>query len=284
MRRLVFIISILSWGLGAYTQVPSDFAFSGEKEDSMSTLSIRPVHKPKEMLRKIMKRLHSDLKQKHGARKYKVEATFWVDMFPSFFASCTLPVEGDNGLEILGAPFELKRLVEDVEDFHYEGQDISGGDSISLKKELLRSIAFSPTHASNYYSNGDHARSPFVRYEETTRWFKIDVYEIWYGSERSMYRVDMVKKKDRRLFRFGDSFFWRYDYTVSALFDCHTLRIIQIKGTMQSDEEKGNPIYYYKNYQIEYDEDGDAPVLNNISFVRKRSHTEKKCTVRRISQ
>ena len=85
-------------------------------------------------------------------------------------------------------------------------------------------------------------------------------------------------------FDFGDSFFWGYDYTVSALFDCHTLRIIQIKGTMQSDEEKGNPIYYYKNYQIEYDEDGDAPVLNNISFVRKRSHTEKKCTVRRISQ
>ena len=77
MKHLLSILPLLVWVQGAaFAQAPLDSDFSGEKEDSMSTLSIKPVKRPKKLLKQVINRLHKDLKETHQARSYHVEGTF----------------------------------------------------------------------------------------------------------------------------------------------------------------------------------------------------------------
>ncbi|HAE24441.1 MAG TPA: hypothetical protein DCG33_03780 [Prevotellaceae bacterium] len=71
MKHLLPILLLLVWVQGAaFAQAPLDSAFSGEKEDSISALSIKPVKRPKKLLKKVIERIILDSKQKHRINNY----------------------------------------------------------------------------------------------------------------------------------------------------------------------------------------------------------------------
>jgi len=71
MRHLLSILLLLVWVQGAaFAQAPLDSDFSVEKEDSISALSIKPVKRPKKLLKKVIERIILDSKQKHRINNY----------------------------------------------------------------------------------------------------------------------------------------------------------------------------------------------------------------------
>ncbi len=68
--RLFLTISILYLAVQFFAQNPLDSLFSVEKEDSISALSIKPVKRPKKLLKKVIERIILDSKQKHRINNY----------------------------------------------------------------------------------------------------------------------------------------------------------------------------------------------------------------------
>ena len=79
MRRLLCSFLLFAWVPGISAQTSVDYANIVEKEDSMKLLTIKLVDKPQKLLKQIIKRLHQDLKEQHGNRKYKIETTFGLN-------------------------------------------------------------------------------------------------------------------------------------------------------------------------------------------------------------
>lgn len=229
-----------------------------------------------------MERLQDDLKQKHGARKYKIEAVFRIDSIPpfsdSFSASCIYPVEGDNGLDLV---VERKKLDEvKVEDFHYEGQKkLSAQDSISIKRKLLCFLFISPAYIDYHksFAYDYYPPYPYADNDETMRWFDIKAFKISYGLN-SVYRINLLKKTNRGHVLWNtphNYLFWYHDYTATAYFDYRTLLITQFKGDSKYKQNS-------THFQVDYDEEGGTPVIKQIICDYILYNMEIKCTVRRI--
>lgn len=77
MKHLLSILLLLVWVPGAALgQNPLDSLFFVEKEDYMSTLSIKPVEDPLGLLMRVLERLEKDMQQKHSRREYQLEAPY----------------------------------------------------------------------------------------------------------------------------------------------------------------------------------------------------------------
>lgn len=235
----------------------------------MSLLSIKPVRKPKKLLKQIFERFNEDLKETHMSRRYIVEGTFQKSpRFPSFSAKGIYTVEGDNGLEIMGPSQNIK--TSKLELLHYEGPDsLTSQDSITLISLLRDLLLASPVHRNHKYDNGYYPVSPFVYYEETNRWYDKKAYDIEYGSDNGVYRIQLVKKKNRYLWTEHDREHWLGDYKVTAYFDRRTLRITQFKGEF-TWEVAEYPFNLGSNsctrFLADYDNIGGKPVLKRISY------------------
>lgn len=279
---LLTLVSSLALG-----QELSDSAFwDAEMEDTLGLLSIKPVRKPKKLIKQVMERFQTDLEQTHKARKYLAEGTFQKSpRFPSFSASCLYSVEGDNGLEIMGPSQNIR--TSKLELLHYEGPDsLTSQDSITLISILRDLLLASPTHRNNEYEDGFYRSVPFVYYEELNRWYDIKAYEINYGSGRGLYRIHLDRKKDRRLYRPNDREHWHGNLSFTAYFDRSTLRITQFKGVFEfvSEEEEdpcASGTFSYR-FQIDYDEDGGAPLLKRVSYIETGDFRTITGTVQRI--
>lgn len=280
MRRLQLILLFSIWVSIVYAQVSMDFANSVEKEDTLHTFDMALIRKHKKLVKQIMQRLQQDMQQKHGARKYKIDGIFRVDSFPEFSASCVFLVDGDNGLEIVK---EYKRENVKLESFCCKGLDeMSPRDSSSIKSHLIDFIDFSPAR-SYYFNSAAYPLSPFTNFDITMRWYEIKAYKINYGSH-SMYSLHLVKRKDRRIFRFTRfkaPEVWTNNYFITADFDTRTLRIKSFKGESSG---VGGRYVGYENFQIDYDEEGGAPVLKQIHYARGKPHAEARATVIRVME
>ena len=250
-------------------QESSDSAFwDAEKEDTLGLLSIKPVKHPKKLLKQIFERFNEDLKETHMSRRYIVEGTFRQSKFPPFSAKGIYTVEGDNGLEIMGPSQNIK--TSKLELLHYEGPDsLTSQDSITLISLLRDLLLASPVHRNHKYDNGCYPVSPFVYYEETNRWYDKKAYDIEYGSDNGVYRIQLVKKKNRYLWTEHDREHWLGDYKVTAYFDRRTLRITQFKGEF-TWEVAEYPFNLGSNsctrFLADYDNIGGKPVLKRISY------------------
>jgi len=292
MKHLLPILLHLAWLQGAaFAQAPLDSDFSGEKEDSMSTLSIKPVKRPKKLLKQVINRLHKDLKETHQARSYHVEGTFRKGSLPPFSISCTYHVEGDNGLEVISQIRNDTNSIKTpkMEDFRFEGQARPNAqDSVYLKFNLLYLLDLSPSHMKKDCVGNFYPFPPFVDYEETARWFYVKAYEIDYGQGKGVYRILLKSKKNRYLWRPGDVMHWILDYEFTAYFDRGSLRITQFKG--QSVSRRGMPYPWnwsmdgVTRFLADYDEDMGTPVLKRIRIVTNTERKSINGTVRRIGE
>jgi hypothetical protein len=285
-KLFVFLLLTLVSSL-AYTQEPLDSTFwDAEMEDTLDVLSIKPVRKPKKLIKQVMERFQTDLEQTHKARKYLAEGIFQKSpRSPSFSASCLYSVEGDNGLEIMGPSQNIR--TSKLELLHYEGPDsLTSQDSITLISILRDLLLASPIHRNNEYEHGYNFPAPFVYYEELNRWYDIKAYEINYGSGRGLYRIHLDKKKDRRLSRPNDREHWYGNYSAVAYFDRSTLLITQYKGVydfVSEEEEEPFPSgAFSQRCQIDYDEEGGAPLLKRVSYIETGDFRTITGTVQRI--
>ena len=110
MKHLLLILFLL-WAVWAGGQVPLDSAFwDTEMEDSISSLSIKPIKKPKKLLDSILLQLTHDLEKKPTIHKYKAEL---ICSNPAPYSiRCSMLAESGIRLEMTG----------DIEDFTYEGK------------------------------------------------------------------------------------------------------------------------------------------------------------------
>lgn len=277
MRCLVFMLLLLFWAHSVCAQIVDYSADLVEQEDSLRTLSIKPVRKPKKLLRQVMNRLQLDLKQKHGERKYKIEAMLCIDTFPSFSANCICRVCGDNGLEIIDVTKDVSDIK--IEDICFKGPyGLTDQDSVNIKCILVDFLNFSPICSSRYFYARPYPYSPIGAYE-AERWFNVKAYKITYGSDDSIYRIDFIKNKNSR-FRYGDRVSWFGDYSFTAFFDCRTLRITRYKGESY-DWDKAFPLYS-SDFQVDYEVDNGAPILNQLQYVGTFNNIKGNALVRRI--
>lgn len=267
MRHVLYILMLLACSYCAYGQESFDSTYIKGKYEPLDMVTIKRVKNPKKLVKKIMERLHQDLMTKHGNRKYKIEAVFCADSFPPYSASCIYPVESDNGLEI--------QQHNVLDDFCCMGvENLSRKDSLSIKSELRQLLYFSPAHLSNIYSSGKYPPSPFVSYNETIRWYKTEAYEM--GSKaNSEYRLELVKRKKRRLYRANDREIWHGDNTDTVFFDCETLRIKRFKAEFRRKELSN----YRTSFQVEYGEENGSPVLNQIYYEWSDNQRKEKAKV-----
>ncbi len=292
MKHLLQVLFLFALAHGAaFAQISLDSAFWDEKEDSLSSLAIKPVKHPKKLLKQVINRLHKDLQETHQARSYRVEGTFRRGSRPPFYASCIYHVEGDNGLEIVEPSNRDTNSIKapKLEDFCYEGlYGLNREDSIYALFYLVDILKFSPSHSSNNYYQAYYPPSPFIYYEETARWYDVKAYEINYGQERGAYRILLKKKKDRYLWRSGDKNHWIPDIEFTAYFDQRSLRITQLKG--QQIAKKGQAYPFDKmtdsctRFQADYDEKTGTPVLKQIRIISNSSNSTLNGTVRRIDE
>ncbi len=245
----------------------------------MKLLTIKPIRRPKKLVKQIMERLQDDLKQKHGTRKYEIKAMLCVDTFPSFSASCIYQVCGDNGLEIIDVTKDISDIK--IENFCFKGQyGLTDQDSVNIKCILVDLLNFSPIRSGRHsFYACPYPYSPIGALDEAKRWFNVKAYKIIYGSDDGIYRIDFIKNKNTR-FRYGDKVSWFGDYSFTAFFDCRTLRITRYKGE-SLDWDKTLPLYS-SDYQVDYEVDNGAPTLNQLKYVGTFNNIKGNALVRRI--
>ena len=260
------VILFLTTALDSSGQVPWDFAYPDEKEDSISALSIKPVPKPEKLLKQIIRRLRLDLEQKHKTRKYKVEATFWQEALVPFSFGCTLSAEAGVGLNKV----ELGEL-------WYEGPyELNNQDTIQLRAFLYQFATLSPIHAHKTYSERSLANSPLLKYRDTKDNYNVSAYTISDETGRGVHRFQFAWKKGHSM-----DFNWEFhtgEISGTAYFDGLTLRLTQFKG------EAFLPSGYETRlrYQVEYYEKSGTPILKQIKIVGRKDDMIIQATVKPV--
>lgn len=263
-RLFVLILILTTTALESSGQVPWDFAYPDEKEDSISSLSIKPVPKPEKLLKQIIQRMELDLQQKHKVRKYKVEATFWQEALVPFSFGCMLSAEAGVGLN------KVK-----LEDLWYEGPyELNGQDTLQLTAFLRQFATLSPIHAHKTYWEQSLAKSPLLKYKDTKDNYNVSAYTISDETGRGVHRFQFAWKKEHdKEFR---SIFHTGEISGTAYFDAPTLCLTQFKG------EAFLPSSYDTRlrYQIDYYEKSKTPILKQIKIVGTKDDMIMQATVK----
>ena len=173
-----------------------------EMEDSLSSLAVTPIEEPKELLKQVFDRLEIDLQQKHEARKYLSKAYFEYDVIPPFTASVILPIEGDNGIEVLGQMWKLAGI--ELEDFNVSLKEKLTKSSIArIKDHLLwefEGCVHSCTHKSYASKKGWGHKPWLVGYKDAVKRFAIEAYRITDDSGRGVFRINFLEKRKDKVF------------------------------------------------------------------------------------
>ena len=265
-KRLIFILFFIIKALESSSQVPWDFAYSDEKEDSISALAIKPLAKPEKLLKQIIQRLELDLQQKHKVRKYKVEATFWQETLVPFSFGCSLSAEAGVGLEKV-----------ELDEFWYEGPyDLNNQDTIQLKDFLRQFATLSPVHAHRVYS-GNNAASPLLKYRDTRNMYDVKAFDIDDASGRGVYRFQFIWKKGQPRDIFERAFN-KGEITGTAYFDHSSLRLKDFKGEAHFLTKYDTRI----RYQIDYYKNTKTPILRQIKIAGTRDDMIMQATVKPV--
>lgn len=265
-KRLIFILFFIIKALESSSQVPWDFAYSDEKEDSISALAIKHIEKPEKLLKQIIQRLELDLQQKHKVRKYKVEATFWQEALVPFSFGCTLSAEAGVGLE------KVK-----LEELWYEGPyELNLQDTIQLKYFLRQFATLSPVHAHKAYYESSLAKSPLHKYKETKSNYNISAYTISDETGRGIHRFNFAWKKG-----YSRDFDWEFhcgEISGTAYFDCNSLYLTQFKGEARLPSGYDTRL----RYQVDYYKKSKTPVVEQIKIAGTKDDMIMQATVKLV--
>ena len=227
----------------ASAQEHQEFSIPEEMEDSLSSLTVTPIEEPKELLKQVFDRLEIDLQQKHEARKYLSKAYFEYDVIPPFTASVILPIEGDNGIEVLGQMWKLAGI--ELEDFNVSLKEKLTKSSIArIKDHLLWELegcVHSCTHKSYASKKGWGHKPWLVGYKDAVKRFAIEAYRITDDSGRGVFRINFLEKRKDKVFN------KRIYINITAYFDINTLRLTRLYADYLNDPWRFRQLYDYED-------------------------------------
>ena len=290
MKRALLLLCFLPWLLSASSQEPIDSAFV-EMEDSMSSLSIKPVKKPKKLLNSIIDQLLLDLEKKPQVKNYMCEFVNVERISVPWTIRHTLSAKAGIRLETINTG-----------EFRYEGPyKLTSKDStfLSLPIDLSR---YSPILENIDYISIDGEMSKSAIFKKLMQTFyDAKVYSITDNSGRGVYRVTFSPKK-REITQDN----WKYyimTVTGTAYFDIHTLHLTRIKGLVRYPRNRwhwevipmdklsfqSTPYVSIfdrqERYQIDYDDFGETPVVRQIRYIKmNRNKVMSKTTIQEITE
>ena len=289
MKHLLTILLLL-WSAQAFGQEPLD-STSWEMEGSVSAMAIKPIKNPKELLDSIITRFLYDMGQKPIARKYQVENAFFVDSTTSFKVKYILSAESGIEMKIVTG-----------ENFSYEGLSKNSNNASFIEKAIPIYIGFFPSHI-NSISNTIKIPKSEVLKNMVHKYYDVTVYSISNESGRGVYRITYSPKKKRITL---ENRIYYFDlYTGTAYFDMHTLQLMQEKGEILHDiqpfkrmfekriyagdssfsfSSPTSPTWTLVRYQVDYETNESAPIINQIRYERNIGGHVTKGTVQKIPE
>ena len=243
----------------AFAQNVPDSGLMAEMEDSVSSLSIKPVEHPEELLLRALERLEKDVRQRHGRREYLLEALL-MDRMPSpLFVSRPYCVEGDNGIDVLGSdhavpgPWQFKgeyaQFADTAEVAWLMDWDIMM--HLDVKRNKWKQVDLS--HLFAYYHSVDMVFSGIMKVYDVT------AYSIGDESERGVYRIHFDEKKSLSKVR-GSQFENR---KMKWYLDASSLRLTQVSEDRYADALQQRSIY-----RCDFGEESGSPVLTRFVSAR----------------
>lgn len=256
--RIYLISAFLLLSGCVIAQEHQEFSIPEEMEDSLSSLTVTPIEKPKELLKQIFNRIEQALLQKHEARRYLIKSSYNIDNMPPFLVRAIYPVESDNGLELCS---HFQKEKKRFEEFHIESKDdLVIRDTAWLKLWTLENFE-GPVHL---YTNKDFNSRVFsylpwlLGYKDTMKRYKVKVYSITDETGRGVYRVDFVNNKKEDPHWNNSS----YTFNATAFFDSRTLRMTQFNRA-HSYSSTQIPADRHR-IQYDYEDRNGFPVLRQI--------------------
>lgn len=262
MRRLLGILLLLTWMHVANCQEVSDSSY-WRTSDSLSSLAIKPIKRPKKLLKKVIARIVHDVQQKRITNKYQIEANFGEGTSTPFTACFTFSAEA--GLDLEGVR---------QEEFHYDGPSrLTTQDTLRIESLIKAWTLVSPVRGHRTYFAWNGVTSQREIIDKTIEGF--DGYDIKAclisdDAGRGLYRISFTPEK--KLYN-------KTSITGTAYFDCNTFRMTQFNGETLLPNYKSS-----LSYQIDYDEKGRTPVVRQIKITGRNAGTVIKATVQRISK
>lgn len=282
MKHTIILLCFLPWVFSASSQeLPDSSYWEAEMEDSISSFTFKRLKSTQadKLLWKVIRRCNKDLQQKHEVSKYNIIATFNRDSFPSYSINCVISAEAGIGLE------KVK-----LDEFIYSGMyELTRRDSTYIREYLKTFATLSPINARKTTMGGlafvpagskVGPLSPFLDYSRTTKFYYIGAYSISNEMGRGVYRMVFVRNKKRQL-KNVDRRYDPQEITGTAYIDTNTYQLKQFKGkaylpTLQYDS--------YLNYQVDYEENCDTPILKQINISWPRGKTLIKATVQIVKE
>ena len=292
MKHLMLILLLLMWALGAASQVSQESSFSFEKEDSISSLSIKPVKKPYRLLDRILRRIKKNMLPNYEFGTYRIDATFHRDTLTPFTASCTLSIEA-------GLQFKLENINSAIQKISFDGPyDMTFRDSTLIRGHLKSLLHVSPVFVSGGSFHGFGSPNPYSfwqpigyylgeilnplrDYGTTARYFNVKAYSIDDATGRGAFRMHFVRNGEKRLVKYSDMKFDLGEVTGVAYFDSQTLCITRFQGNARILQDE---YYVHMRYRIDYDEKNGLPVIRRARIIREADGTVTKATVQRLDQ
>lgn len=200
-----------------------------EIEDSVSTMSIKPVEHPEELLRRVLERLEGDLQQKHSRRDYMLESVFNINSPRALYVYRTYTVEDDNGIGVM----EYERIIN-KNPLNFEGPyRITVQDSLNLEFTLSvhADLYTNAIRVKGYRAPRFFLRALFneVKLEKVLKGileaYEVTAYCIVDESGRGVYRIHFDERKPKKWEK--DAMYFEEE-KIKWYIDQQTLRLIQI--------------------------------------------------------
>ena len=285
---LLFITFCFSLSASGLEQPDSTF---WEIEDSVSSLVINPVKKPKKLLNSIIDQLLLDLERKPKVKNYLLESVNLEKISVPWTVRKTLSAKAGVRLETIK-----------MGEFRYEGPNkLTSQDSsmISFPTDLS---AYRPIleNIDNISKDVEMSKSAVFKKLMQT-FYDVKVYSITNNSGRGVYRVIFSPKKKEIT---QDN--WEYylmTVTGTAYFDSNTLHLTRIKGVVRYPRNRWhweaiplNKLSFQstpyvsifdrqERYQIDYDNFGETPVVRQIRHITmNRNKVMSKTTILEITE
>lgn len=287
IKHSVCFILLLLTVLFTHAQTPLNFTYSEEMEDSVSALAIKPVKKPKKLLKSIVHKLLLDLEEKAEVSRYQVEIDFNLNTSTPCRARCI--ISGEAGIRI--------KKTGEMEDFRYNGPfNLTRQDSsliclsLMLDSDVNNSIL---SHIDDISLSEGISKHQALK--KLMRAHNVMAYSISDDSGRGVYRINFAPKK-KKITEYNQMLLM-FTFTGTAYFDSNTLHLTQVKAISTQNIENQNVVNtairlrpssatsssYRNSYQIDYNETGGSPIVEKIRSVILVDNTiVSRTTVQRV--
>jgi len=263
-------------------------SFLREKEDSLSTLSIKPVKHPKSLLKKVIAQFQEDMLQ-YEEGTYQIDAIFRRDSLAPLSVKCIVPANAGITFDETHPEF-----YESTNNFTCEGPyKLFRSDKTYIGNYLRAFARLSPVRVPWFWQVPIGPRLPYFRiqgvhladplypldkYNTTTCYYDISAYHIVDTSGRGVYRFVFDRNEVIRVFKYAGRKYNVGEVTGMAYFDSRTLHITKFKGRARliSDQH-----VILLRYNIDYDITDNKSVLRRIKIEWDAGGTLINATVRR---